>query len=124
MGVPGTIQAFYDMARKFVLDVRKADDPVQFRADVLAQTGELVTTIDNELKQEEYTEMARYYVKTMERITERGEEYVMAEISRLEELVGGEDIKLSMEKRQSLQKRVNILHNFVTFPEKVHKDEL
>jgi len=124
MGVPGTIQAFYNLARKYVLDVRTVDDPVQFRADVLAETNEMVTTIDAELKSEEYTDLARYYVKTMERIAERGDEYVMAEVLRLEELVSGADIKLSAEKRQVLQKRVNILHNFVTFPERVNKDEL
>merc|ERR1719152_275347 len=90
-------------------------DPEGFRQEVLAQTEETVEIIEQELKSEEYTELAKYYVKTMERVLERGDQYVSEEISRLEDLVGGNDVKLSTEKRGNLQKRVNILHNFVVF---------
>jgi len=61
--------------------------------------------------------IASYYIKTMERILEKGKGYVMQEITRLEDLVSGVDVKLSQEKRQALQKRVNVLTNFVELDE-------
>ena len=127
MGIPGTIQAFYWLAREFMFDAKLEDDPEGFRQQVLAKTEETVEIIEQELKSEEYTELAKYYVKTMERVMERGEQYVADEISRLEDLVGGNDVKLSTEKRGNLQKRVNILHNFVVYADDVpniDKEEL
>ena len=116
MGVPGTIQAFYWLARKFMIDAKLADDQDQFRSEVIAETGETLEALIREVRNEEYVELGKYYLKTMERIVERGDGYVSEEVFRLEELVSGADIKLSQEKRQNLQKRVNVLHNFVTFP--------
>jgi hypothetical protein len=124
MGVPGTIQAFYWLARKFVVDAKLADDEDQFRSDVLAEAGETLEALMREVSSEEYTELGKYYLKTMERVVERGDDYIIEEVSRLEELVSGGGPNLSQEKRQNLQKRVNILHNFITFPKIMPNDEL
>lgn len=58
---------------------------------------------------------AKVYVKTMEKILEKGDVFVQTEQSRIEGLLKG---KLSNEKKRSMEEKRNILHSFS------HKDEL
>lgn len=119
VGIDGTIHKFYRLARNFM-----AADTAIARTDIMGSAKSAVDAISGTVPEEVF-EMAGYYLKTMERIVERGDEFVPAEISRLEELVSGDDVKLSQEKRQALQKRVNVLHNFlVSPPVYVSHDEL
>lgn len=58
---------------------------------------------------------AKVYVKTMERIMERGDVFVQTEHTRIEGLLKG---KLSNDKKRTIEERRNILHSFS------HRDEL
>jgi len=119
MGTSGTIYEFYVLARQFVVDAEKAVDVAQARLEVLAATKDAVGAVLGGAANapDSAREIAAYYIKTMERILEKGKGYVMQEITRLEDLVSGVDVKLSQEKRQALQKRVNVLTNFVELDE-------
>lgn len=64
---------------------------------------------------EEYQPAAKVYVKTMERILERGDVFIQTEQTRIDGLLKG---KLSNDKKQKMEERRNILHSFT------HKDEL
>jgi hypothetical protein len=124
MGTSGTIYEFYVLARKLMLEAMESTDSVQLRADILARTKSYVESL-GKTAPEELMEMANYYLKTIERVIERGAGYVLPELNRLEDLVSGTDVKLSNEKKQSLQKRINVLYNFVFVkPESLKIDEL
>ena len=64
---------------------------------------------------EEHRPAAKVYVKTMERILERGDVFVQTEQTRLEGLLKG---KLSKDKKRTMEEKRNILQSFT------HKDEL
>lgn len=114
MSTSGTIYEYYVLARQFVTDAAEASDVTAARKQVLEAANEAVKTVlDFGGAPASAREMASYYIKTMERIMEKGDGYVMQEITRLEDLVSGADVKLSQEKRQALQKRVNVLTNFI-----------
>lgn len=58
---------------------------------------------------------AQVYVKTMERILEKGDVFIQTEQTRVENILKG---KLSVDKKQSMEKKRNILQSFS------YKDEL
>lgn len=58
---------------------------------------------------------AQVYVKTMERILEKGDVFIQTEQTRVENILKG---KLSIDKKQSMEKKRNILQSFS------YKDEL
>lgn len=64
---------------------------------------------------EEHQPAAKVYVKTMEKIMERGDVFVQSEQTRIEGLLKG---KLSTEKKRTMEERRNILQSFA------HRDEL
>lgn len=64
---------------------------------------------------EEHQSAARVYVKTMERIMERGDVFVQTEKTRIDGLLKG---KLSKDKKRTMEERRNILQSFA------HRDEL
>lgn len=64
---------------------------------------------------EEHRAAAKVYIKTMERILDRGDVFVQSEQTRIEGLLKG---KLSNDKKRSMEERRNILQSFS------HKDEL
>lgn len=125
MGVSGTVQAFYLLAREFVIDSKTDME----RLNVIEKTRETVQQFieDHESKgssmadHPDFVDMAHYYIKTMERMIDLEKnpkgEYVYDELLRLEELVSGESSQLSNEKRMELQKRMNILDNFIVIEE-------
>jgi len=119
MSTTGTIFEFYVLARRFMgqaeTEAEEASDVAQARRETLhAAVAAVETVLGAESNAPDSArEMAAYYIKTMERILEKGPAYIMQEITRLEDLVSGVDVKLSQEKRQALQKRVNVLTNFV-----------
>lgn len=58
---------------------------------------------------------AKVYVKTMERMLEKGDVFVQTEQTRIEGILKG---KLSNEKKRTMEEKRNILHSFL------HRDEL
>lgn len=59
---------------------------------------------------EEHQNAAKIYVKTMEKVLEKGDVFVQTEHTRIDGLLKG---KLSKEKKNYMQERKNILQSFV-----------
>ncbi|CAD5125393.1 DgyrCDS13628 [Dimorphilus gyrociliatus] len=94
-GLPGCLEK-YD---KIILDFFTSD-----RSIVLNQARE----IKKELSKEEKVSAA-FYIKIMEKIIEKGDEFIEIELKRLKKLSEG---KLSEAKKQQLENRVSILTSF------------
>ena len=52
-----------------------------------------------------------YYIKTMKRVNERGDEYPATELARLKKMASD---KISDKKKEMFSKRINILSAFIT----------
>lgn len=108
LGVPGTQKNMYHLAKEFIFTETQED-----MQNVLQKTIQTVERLTMEMGGT-WREYGYYYIKTMQKVIENGKEHLSREIERLEDLVSDLTKKISIEKRQELQERVNILHNFVT----------
>ena len=101
VGLPGCIEKFDKLAAEFIRirDKEKREKLLQEAKDIV-KVG---------LETPKSTDYANTYVKLMEKILEKGDEFVSKEIQRVENL---RKTKVSVEKKESLQKRLNILQSF------------
>lgn len=102
VGLPGCIEQFDALATEFI----KAKDKEQ-REELITQGKDMLT---KGLDSPKNTEYAQIYLKLMEKVMEKGDEFVLKEIQRVESL---RKTKVTVDKRESLQKRLNILQSFV-----------
>lgn len=102
IGLPGCIEEFDKLAAEFI----KVKDPEK-RAELFKKAKEMV---DKGLDSPRSTEYAQIYLKLMEKIGEKGDEFVKNEIQRVENL---RKTKVSVDRKEGLQKRLNILQAFV-----------
>jgi len=101
IGLPGCIEKFDQLAAEFI----KIRDKGK-RQKLLEQAKEMIKA---GLDTPKSTDYANTYVKLMEKILEKGDEFVSKEIQRVENL---RKTKVSADKKESLQKRLNILQSF------------
>ena len=109
LGVPGTQKDMYFLAKEFVAAV---ESPPEMHS-VLMKTQKRVEELEPQMGGN-WREFGYFYVKTMQKIISNGLDYVTKEIKRLEDLVSDSTKKISIEKRNQMQSKVNILHNFLT----------
>jgi len=102
IGLPGCIQEFDKIAEEFI----KIRDPKK-REELLKSAKDMA---GKGLETPKNTEYAQIYVKLMEKIIEKGDEFVKNEIQRVENI---RKTKISVDKKEGLQKRLNILQAFV-----------
>ena len=79
MPISGTINAFYWLARKYMVDAKEEEhvhDIKIFRENIFKETEDMIVVLRRETKDENLVELANYYLKTMERVTERGDNYI------------------------------------------------
>ncbi|CAG7723952.1 unnamed protein product [Allacma fusca] len=101
IGLPGCIEQFDKIAQEFIKGADK-----EKRGDLLKQAKALIAKGFDSPKNTEY---ANIYLKLMEKILEKGDEFVQNEIARVESI---KQTKVTNEKKDSLQKRLNILQSF------------
>lgn len=104
LGLPGCIEQLDRLADEFKAAGASNRQEILNKAKVFEDT-----------LPEEQRAAAKVYVKTMERILDRGDVFVQTEQTRLEGLLKG---KLSTEKKRTMEERRNILHSFT------YRDEL
>lgn len=101
IGLPGCIQEFDMLAQNFIKNRNKEE-----REKMMKQAKEMIAR-GMDSKQSE--EMANIYIKLMEKILDKGDEFVKNEIQRVENI---RKTKIPVEKKENLQKRLNILQSF------------
>lgn len=101
IGLPGCIEDFDRVAEQFIRNKDKAE-----RAQLMKKAKDMLA---KGLDTPQATDMANIYIKLMEKITEKGDEFVKNEIQRVENI---RKTKIPVEKKESLQKRLNILQSF------------
>jgi hypothetical protein len=101
--IPGTLKAFDKLAREFI----QTADPVQRSALLDATKNELDT-----LSAESNTgkEDAKYYIKVMGKIFDKGDNFVQDEIVRLEAIL--QNTKMTASSRKNMKNHVNVLKIF------------
>lgn len=104
LGLPGCIEQLDRLAEQFKASAESEKQEILNKAKVFEET-----------LPEAQRAAAKVYVKTMERIFERGDIFVQTEQTRLEGLLKG---KLSDEKKRTMEERRNILQSFT------YRDEL
>ncbi|CAL8129566.1 unnamed protein product [Orchesella dallaii] len=102
IGLPGCIEEFDTIAQDFI----KSRDK-EHREKLMKQARSM---IEKGLDTQKSQEMANIYLKLMEKILEKGDEFVKAEIQRVENI---RKTKISVDKKETLQKRLNILQSFI-----------
>lgn len=110
LGVPGTQKDMYLLAREFIAAAESSPPEME---TVLMKTQKRVEELAPEMGGS-WREFGYYYVRTMQKVINNGLEFVLKEITRLEDLVSDSTKRISIEKRNEMQSKVNILHNFVT----------
>ena len=107
LGLPGCMEEFDQLAKSF------------FKAtgDEQKAVYEKVQTAAAAITDEKKKLSADVYVKTMQKILEKGKEFVQSELTRVDKLGKG---KLSEKKKAQLKNRSNILMSF----KHLLKDEL
>ncbi|VVC97855.1 protein windbeutel [Leptidea sinapis] len=109
LSLPGCIRDLDMLAMEFMKTDRDG------RKDVLKKTKDSLKSIVNENKSN-----SKIYVTLMEKILEKGDEFVTAENKRVEKILTG---KISDEKKKEIGQRINILQSF-KLHEVVDKEEL
>ena len=94
--MPACIEEF----DKLVKDLWLSD--ANARQEVIKEAEQAATQITEESKKER----AGIYVKTMQKVVEKGDDFVDSELTRVEKLMDG---KVSDKKKQQLKDRANIL---------------
>jgi len=99
----GCIGEFDELAAKFI--------------EASADKENIITEAESKVKgfNEKQTKQAEVYVKIMKKIYEKGSDFVSTEESRLKKVISG---KLSKEKKQEIEGKLNILKSFVSGPVK------
>lgn len=100
IGLPGCLEAFDALAQRFT-----ATSNVSDRKEILRQSENEwdKVTLNSERKS------AEVYVKVMRKIVEKGDEFLGSELSRVETLMKG---SLAKEKKEEMERRLNILSSF------------
>ncbi|XP_046739454.1 endoplasmic reticulum resident protein 29 [Diprion similis] len=98
LGLPGCVEQLDRLAEEFKNSQDKERQEILSKAKIFEET-----------LPEEHRNAAHVYVKTMERIMERGDVFVQLEQSRLEGLLKG---KISKDKKRNMEERRNILQSF------------
>lgn len=102
IGCTGCIQTFDELAVKFI-----KEKSVEGKKKLLLKAEDLW----DKAKGNQDQKSAEVYVKVMRKMIEKGEEFLSSESSRVENLIKG---KISKEKKEELQQRINILQAFKT----------
>jgi Endoplasmic reticulum protein ERp29, C-terminal domain./ERp29, N-terminal domain. len=100
IGLPGCLEAFDKIAAKF----SQANDPDVKKA-LLREAEDLWDNTTGRADQK----TAEVYVKTMRKVLDKGDDFVSNELKRVQSLAKG---KISKEKKEEMQQRINILHSF------------
>ena len=100
IGLPGCLEAFDKIAAKF----SQASDP-EVRKALLREAEDLWDNTTGRADQK----TAEVYVKTMRKALDKGDEFVSSELKRVQSLAKG---KISKEKKEEMQQRINILQSF------------
>lgn len=108
IGLPGCVEEFDAIVKEFF----KASSDSDKKA-ILDRARALADTISEEPKKSRVV----YYVKTLEKIVEKGDDYVDSELKRVEKLSEG---KVSENKKAQLKEKASILTSF----QMRQKDEL
>ncbi|XP_043253546.1 endoplasmic reticulum resident protein 29 [Colletes gigas] len=104
LGLPGCVEQLDKLAEEF-----KSSDENE-RKEILNKAKIIEETLP-----ETQHAAAKVYIKTMERILEKGNTFVQTEQTRIDGILKG---KLSNEKKRIMEEKRNILHSFL------YKDEL
>ena len=109
IGLPACLQEFDHFVRDFL-----STSDVEKRKRILEEASADVELIESN---DEKKTRANVYIKTMEKVLEKGIGFIASEMERVEKLSEG---KVSDRKKQQLKERVSILTSFRTHI----KDEL
>jgi len=104
IGCTGCLKAFDEIAAKFT----KENNPEE-KKKLLRKAEDLW----DKAKGNQEQKSAEIYVKIMRRLVEKGDEFLSSENLRVENLLKG---KISKEKKEELQQRINILQGFKKQP--------
>ncbi|XP_008547622.1 endoplasmic reticulum resident protein 29 [Microplitis demolitor] len=104
LGLPGCVEQLDRLAEEFKIADEKE------RQEILSKARDFEMTLP-----EQHRLAAKVYVKMMEKILEKGDEFVQSEHTRIDGLLKG---KLSNDKKRTMEEKKNILQSFA------HKDEL
>lgn len=110
IGLPGCLEAFDSLAKRFVGTSSSSD-----RKEILRQSEDEWDKVS--LASERKS--AEVYVKVMRKMLEKGDSFLQSEVSRVETLRKG---NLAQEKKDEMDRRLNILMSFQTTDSKT--DEL
>lgn len=100
IGLPGCLEAFDKIATKF----SQARDP-EVKKALLREAEDLWDNTTGRADQK----TAELYVKTMRKALDKGDDFVHNELKRVQGLAKG---KMSKEKKEEIQQRINILQSF------------
>lgn len=107
LGCAGCLEKFDKLVEEFMLssDAKERKKKLRVAEDLWDKISSLTEA-----------KSAEIYVKSMRKVIEKGEDFVPKEVERVEKLLKA---KMTKEKQDELQKRINILQSF-----KVVHDEL
>ena len=106
IGLPGCLEAFDSLAARFA-----ATHGSSGRKEILRQAEDALDKVGSDSERKS----ADIYVKVMRKILEKGDAFLQSEIARVENLRSG---KLSKEKKEDMERRLNILHSFQSTAQK------
>lgn len=100
VGLPGCLEVFDGLAKRFMATTSSSD-----RKEILRQAEDEwdKVSLGSERKS------AEVYVKVMRKMIEKGDGFLMSELSRVDALRKG---NLAKEKKDEMERRVNILLSF------------
>ena len=99
MGLPACLEAFDKLIQEFLGVTGDERQLVLAKAEKEAEI----------LSDEKQKNSAKIYLKTMEKIIEKGDSFIASEMKRVEKL---SDVKVSDKKKGQLKDRLNILTSF------------
>ena len=97
-GLPGCVPALDKIARQFTASEASG------RPGIVANAEQTVASLEGKQK-----ETGQWYLKAMQKLSETDNSYIDLEVSRIQKLMG---TKLSDEKKQQFQLRMNVLESF------------
>ena len=113
IGLPGCLEAFDELAKRFVLAASAADRKTILRE---AEDAWDKVSVSSDRKS------AEIYVKVMRKMTDKGvDDFLPGEITRVEGLRKG---KLAKDKKDEMERRMNILMSFQQVGTTTKKSEL
>ncbi|ELT98573.1 hypothetical protein CAPTEDRAFT_208996 [Capitella teleta] len=109
LGLPACIEEFDSYVREFVKASDEDREKIVRKAEAAAAAA----------SSEDLKERSNIYVKTFQKILEKGEEFVSSELDRVERLSEG---KVSEKKKSLLKTRASILTSFQLWMKPVHEE--